>query len=129
MPVNLELHPSGHYIIYRIAEPWTIAELNEAYVREKQLRDDTPHTLHSITDFSGVVRIPNNWLQSRTGPGFSHPRSGYIVLVGQRPLVKAIVDVILKIVRYQRVKQFDTFEEAEAFLQGVLADENNGTAV
>lgn len=129
MPVNLELHARGRYIIYRITEPWTIAELNEAYAREKQLRDDTPHTLHSITDFSGVVRIPSNWLQSRMGPGFSHPRSGYIILVGQRPLVKAIVDVILKIVRYQRVKQYETFEEAEAFLQSVLENGENGTSV
>ncbi len=124
MPVNLELHPDQKYITYVIDEPWTIEQLNEAYVKEKQLRDSIPHTLHSITDFSGVSRIPNNWLQSRMGPGFSHPRSGIIVLVGQRPMVKAMVDMVLRIVRFQRVKQFATLSEAQAFLDDYTASQS-----
>lgn len=95
----------------------------EAYQKERTLRDSVPHTVHSIVDMSRVAKIPKSWLTAKAGPGFTHPRSGIIILVGLTLGLKRIVQVILRITKYPRLRYFDTRDEAEAFVRDLLVDE------
>ena len=116
MTVNVHLSENKHYLIYDMAEPVTIEELYNAYAQERTLRDEIPHTLHSIVDFSNIRRIPPNWLTAKSGPGFSHPRSGQIVLVGLSTGLQLVMQTITQIVKYQKITSIKTREEAIRYL-------------
>jgi len=120
MPVHVQLSTDETHLVYEMQEPLTIEELMDAYKIERQLRDATQRTLHSIVDMSKIRRIPRNWLTSKAGPGFTHPRSGRILIVGISTGIKIIVQTIIKIVRYDKVQFFDTREEAEAHMQTLI---------
>ncbi|MCA9906938.1 MAG: hypothetical protein KC547_23945 [Anaerolineae bacterium] len=98
-------------------------EILEAYKKERAFRDSTPNTVHSIVDMSQVARIPKNWLTAKAGPGFSHPRSGIIILVGLTPGLRIILQVILRFTKYPRLRYFETRAEAEAFVRDLIATE------
>lgn len=116
MPVQLQLSDDRRYLVYTITEPFKLDDLMLAYQEERRLRDSVPYTLHSITDMSGMKRIPPNWLTAKAGPGFTHPRSGEILIVGVSFGLKIILDTILKITRSQRMKFFLTREQADAYM-------------
>jgi hypothetical protein len=120
MSVQLHLSEDRRYLIYTITEPFNLDELLLAYTQERSLRDSIPYTLHSITDMSGVKRIPPNWLTAKAGPGLTHPRSGEILIVGVSFGLKIILDTILKITRSQRMKFFRTRAEADAYMADLV---------
>ncbi|MCL4247457.1 MAG: hypothetical protein KJ065_04865 [Anaerolineae bacterium] len=123
MPVEIEFILDQRVLVYQISDPFEIEELMEAYQKERTLRDSVPHTVHSIVDMSRVAKIPKSWLTAKAGPGFTHPRSGIIILVGLTLGLKRIVQVILRITKYPRLRYFDTRDEAEAFVRDLLVDE------
>lgn len=116
MPVDIQLSEDRRYIVYTISDPLNMNDLFEAYKQEKIFRDSVPHTVHSIVDMAGIKRIPPNWLTSKSGPGLTHPRSGSMLFVGLSPGFKIILQTISKIMRYNRMKFFDTRAEADAYM-------------
>lgn len=122
MPVDIQLNQEKHCIVYTLTEPFQLNELFEAYTIEKQFRDNTDHVLHSIVDMSHMKRIPPSWLTAKSGPGFNHPRSGTIIFVGLSVGFKIVIQTILKVIRYERMKAFDTRAEANEFLDTLLAE-------
>jgi len=122
MPVSVQLSDDKTHLIYEFEEPLEIQELMDAYAQEKELRNSIAGTVHSIVDMSTVRRIPPNWLVAKAGPGLTHPRSGRMLFVGISPGLRIIINTILKITRYQRMKFFETREEAEAFMTELTAD-------
>ncbi len=120
MPVHLQLSDDQRYLIYTITEPVALDDLLLAYQQERSLRDSLPHTVHSIVDMSGVKRIPPNWLTAKAGPGLTHPRSGEILFVGVSFGLKIILDMLMKITRYQRMKFFRTRDEADAYMADLV---------
>lgn len=120
MPVDVQLHESQRYLIYKMVDPVNMEQLMAAYRQEKIYRDSVEHTVHSIVDMSQMKRIPPNWLLAKAGPGLTHPRSGEMLFVGVSVGVKMILQTILKIVRYQRIRFFDTREEADTHMRHVL---------
>ncbi|MGJ3237920.1 MAG: hypothetical protein ACFE0Q_04370 [Anaerolineae bacterium] len=122
MPVSVHLHDDQTHMIYEFQEPLDIDELMEAYREEKQFRDSIPHTLHSIVDMSTIRRIPPNWLVAKAGPGLTHPRSGRMLFVGLSHGLRIIIQTILKITRYERMKFFETRAEAEAFMTELVKE-------
>ena len=114
MPVSLQLSPDQYHLIYELEEPLEIKELMEAYNQEKVHRDSIPHTVNSIVDMSKINRIPANWLVAKAGPGLTHPRSGHILFVGVSYGLRIMVQIILKITKYERIQFFESREEAEA---------------
>jgi hypothetical protein len=123
MPVDVQLSENKRHLVYTITDPLKIEELLEAYQREKALRDSIPYTLHSIVDMSQVKNIPASWLTAKAGPGLTHPRAGMLLMVGLSPGIQMIVKVIMQVMRFTRVKSFKTRDEANEFLQTLLADE------
>jgi hypothetical protein len=120
MPVKFDVIYNGYFIHYTIADPWTIAELHDGYKLELLHRDSKPHVVHSITDFSKVKQIPSNWLTAKAGPGLKHERSGEMLFVGLSRPMKLIVDTILKLTSFKRVRLFDTMDEAHAYARALL---------
>jgi len=116
MSISVRLSDDQSHLIYKLEGPIDVNELMKAYDNEKQLRDSIPHTLHSIVDMSKVHRIPQNWLVAKTGPSLTHPRSGYMLIVGISSGLKTMALIISKITKYDRVKFFENREEAEAYM-------------
>lgn len=117
MPVHLHLSPDKRYLIYEITDPLNMDDLIKAYKAEKDHRDELPYTVHSIVDMSQIKRIPMNWLVAKAGPGLTHPRSGEILFVGLAGGIKIIVETILRLVKYKRMKFFNTRQEAETYMR------------
>lgn len=122
MPVSVKLSDDKTHLIYEFEEPLSIQELMTAYQQEKEFRNAIPHTVHSIVDMSTVRRIPPNWLVAKAGPGLTHARSGRMLFVGLSYGLQIIINTILKITRYDRMKFFKTREEAEAFMAELIAE-------
>jgi hypothetical protein len=127
MPVDVQLSENNRYLVYMITEPLKIDELLAAYHKEKELRDSIPYTLHSIVDMSLVKNIPPGWLTAKAGPGLTHPRSGMMLFVGLSPGIRMIVNVIMQVTRFTRIKSFNTRAEADTFMQAVIADDSTAT--
>lgn len=120
MPVNVRLSEDQYYLIYKFTEPLAMQELLEAYKEEKVFRDSLSHTVHAIIDFSGLKRIPPNWLTAKAGPGLTHPRSGRMAFVGLSYGLRIIIQTILKISRYDRIQFFDEYDEAVAYMEELV---------
>jgi len=116
MPVDIHLSEDQTHLVYHMSDPLTMEQLFTAYHQEKEYRDTVPHVLHSIIDMSQLKRIPPNWLFAKAGPGLTHPRSGEMLFVGVSVGIKMILQTILKIVRYERIRFFDTRAEADNYL-------------
>lgn len=121
MPVDLEMKEDGYLLCYKIADPWSVNELLTAYAKEQELRDSTPHTVHSLSDFTKARRVPKNWLSARSGPGLKHPRSGEMVMFGLDPAMRVLLDAILKISRFRRLRIFKTEGEAMEYAKQLVA--------
>jgi ornithine cyclodeaminase/alanine dehydrogenase-like protein (mu-crystallin family) len=120
MPINLILDPQNRYVIYELSDPIDMRELNDAYAQELAYRDATQNTVHLLADLSQANRLPTNWLSAQATPGLKHPRSGEMLLVGLSGTVRMAVEVVMKVSRFDRVRFFNTREEAEARLQELL---------
>jgi hypothetical protein len=121
MPVTVRLDPDKRHLIYEMSDPTTIDELLAAYEQEREFRDSIPYTLHSLVDMSRLRGIPPRWLTAKAGPGLTHPRSGEMVFCGLSVSLKIIVQTITRITNYQRMRFFDTREQAEAYMKALLA--------
>lgn len=104
MTVKFEVTNDGYLIRYTIADPLDMNELMQAYTQEQAHRDSVPHVVHSLNDFSNMRRIPKNWLTARSGPGLKHPRAGEMIFVGLAPGLKILVETIMRITRFKRIK-------------------------
>jgi len=125
MPVSVQLSDDQSHLIYELQDPMKIDDLMEAYDIEKKVRDSIPYTLHSIVDMTQVRRIPRNWLTAKAGPGLTHPRSGYMMIVGISSGLKTIVGIIFKITKYNRIQFFETRDEAETYMTDITQNTQN----
>ena len=116
MPVEVRLTDDQTHLVYEMIDPVNMEQLLKAYEQEKIYRDSVADTVHSIVDMSKMKRIPPNWLIAKAGPGLTHPRSGEMLFVGVSVGLKMILGTILKIVRYERIRFFDTRSDAEAYM-------------
>lgn len=121
MPVTVDLIHDGYVLHYVFTDPWTIEDLLRAYDQERRFRDAAGHTVHGYIDFTAARRIPRNWLQARHGPGLNHPTSGELICVGLNRSLKIILEVVLRLTNFTRIRLFDTPEEAEPYLVELVA--------
>jgi hypothetical protein len=122
MPVHIRMSEDQTHVIYEFEEPLEIQEVMEAYGKEKDFRNAVSHTVHSIVDMSTIRRVPPNWLVAKAGPGLTHPRSGRMLFVGISHGLRIIIQTILKIMRYDRMKFFATREEAETYMAVLIQE-------
>ena len=120
MPVTVELTYEDYVLHYEFTDPWDIPDLIKAFEEESKLRESVDHTLHSIIDFSKTRSIPRNWLQARRGPGLTHAKTGELVCVGLSSGLKMLLDIVLRLTNFKRVKLVDTLEEAHAYVRPLV---------
>lgn len=123
MPIKFEVIEDGHAVHYTIEDPIEIRELMETYKKEREYRDSVMHTVHGLVDMSRLRRVPTNWLFARQGPGLSHRTSGELLFVGLHPGVRIIIDTVLKLAQYKRIKLFKELSEARQYLHNLIASE------
>ncbi len=128
MPVRLEIIEDGYVLHYTISDPWEISDLLKAYDQERAYRDSVALVVHSLNELSGVQKVPPSWWIARQGPGLTHPRSGEMVFVGLAPGVRVLVDTVLKATRYQRIKTFNTADEAQEYIHRLVAESKSQNA-
>ncbi len=116
MPITVKLTYDNYVLHYEFTDPWDIPDLIAAFEEERRLRESMDHTLHSIIDFSQTHTLPRNWLQARHGPGLSHAKTGEMVCVGLSSGLKMMIDIIMRLANFKRMKLLATLEEAHAYI-------------
>src|SRR4051794_30698536 len=126
MPVTYELCENGHAIHIKITNPWTIQELLAIYENERPLFDHAAGNLHTLVDVTETRQIPSNALSARKGsPHFEHPNKGHLVIAGANPLLQALVEATIRIIRFEELKFCHTPDEGWAYLREVIASEKS----
>jgi hypothetical protein len=124
MPVTYELCENGHAIHINITYPWTTRELIAIYENERPLFDHATSKLHTLVDVTESRQTPSNALSARKdSPHFEHPNKGHLVIVGANPLIQALVEATIRIIRFEELKFCRTADEGWAYLREVIASE------
>ncbi|HRE47446.1 MAG TPA: hypothetical protein PLD47_06950 [Aggregatilineales bacterium] len=121
MPVSIRLIEDG-WIIHQIcADPWDMHEFAETFPAAKGMLDAADHPVHFIVNLEGTIREPRGVLRFRQHPGFTHPRTGFVVFVEANQLTRSIVQMGLRLIRFNRAKFFPTEAEALTFCRHMIA--------
>jgi hypothetical protein len=123
MPVTMQILDNGRILHQIFSEPWDVRDLNRVLKESLDHYEKVDHPVHLITDVQGVHGIPGNVLQARGSAPITHPRAGYIVVVGAAGYIKSLADVISRLARFKRMKFCPTLEEAQDFLRSIVAEE------
>ena len=128
MPVSMEIRENGHVIYFLVTDPWQVSELAPLYAEENSYRDTVNFKVHTFLNFSQVNHIPTQIMSAKRGaPDPTHPSSGVIILVGAKSFVKIMLEVILRLTHFERVRLFDTEAEGWAFTRQIIAEETPST--
>lgn len=113
MPIRMELRENDHVMYYQVTDPWRFDEALAAYKLNNDLRNQHSHTIHTIANLSATRHIPNDVLRLRLySPDLLHLRSGSVFLVGPSPFVKSIIDMIIRLLKTQKIHIVATEEDA-----------------
>ena len=123
MPVTFELQENGSLMYWKLEDPWTLPELIGYYKQAESIFDNAPHMVHSLVDVQHVRQIPGGVLSARHAKTWHHPRSGQTVIVGATPLIKAMVETLFQLVRFNRVRFFNDEVEARNYLLRLIEQE------
>jgi len=124
MPASVELRENGRVLYYVFTEPWTLDDMRAVTRKARPLYDAARTKVHVLFDARGMSSLPSGLLTARNNPDVRHPNSGHIAMVGASPLVHMIAETITRISRFNRIKFFQTEDEAWAYLRQVIADED-----
>lgn len=128
MPIELDILENGHVLRYLMTDPWTIEDYEPILERDIMHRESVNHKVHNLT-IAKLRTVPAGALRARNAPTFNHPTAGHLAMVGAPQLVRSFTEIVLKLAHYERVKFFDTEEEALEHLRGVIrAEEQDQTA-
>jgi hypothetical protein len=124
MPIKMELVENGQVIHYVFTDPWTVPELMKLYEQNQAIRDKSPRKIHTLVNLTRARHLPHGTLSARAySPDGSHPRAGFIVIVGAQTYLRTILDLAFHLLRTDRFKFVNTEEEGWAILQGILRGE------
>src|SRR6185436_16852116 len=86
MPVTLHLEDNQRIMFWQLADPWTMPELFANYKESQRIFDEATHMVHVLVDLQQARHIPSGVLKARYNANWSHPRSGYTVVIGSNLL-------------------------------------------
>ncbi len=124
MPITMELRDNDRVIYYQITDPWQFDEALTAYKLNNDLRNQHKHKIHTIANISGTRHIPNDVLRLRLfSPDIMHPRAGIAFLVGPSPFARSIIDLIVRLLKTQKIRVVATEEEAWVAVRKIIKSE------
>ncbi len=111
-------------IIFAYTDAATLSEVMSFYEANRAHRDSRKHTVHCLLDVREMDKILEGVLRTRAGHGFTHPRSGQIVLVGATHLARSLVELSARFTgSNDKLKFFDNLEDAWSYLREIIATE------
>src|ERR1044071_6953713 len=121
MPVTLQLEENGRIMFWHLTDPWTMPELVAHYKQSQDIFNNATHVVHVLVDLHEARNVPSGVLKARYNADWSHPRSGYTVVIGSNLLIKRTLELLFRITRFNRLKFFDDEAAARAYLNEVIA--------
>jgi hypothetical protein len=124
MPVILSISEPENAVVLTVSDPWTVPELQNLYGEIESFMNNSPtKKVHTIVDMTRARRPPPGVLSSRLQtPVIHHPNSGLLVIIGASAFVRSLSDVVMRLMRFNRVQFVETWEDARLLL-------NSNTAV
>ncbi len=123
MPVTIELREENRVIFMVFEAPLRLQEIFDIYPLDKSYRDHFSHKIHALVDIRKMGKIPAGVLSARHAPDFTHPNSGYVVVIGADRLARVMGSMMAQIQGKNFFKFFDTHEEAWTFLRKIIAED------
>jgi hypothetical protein len=123
MPVTMEMRENNRISYWVFEDPWTVGELVKISKESNPIFENITHKFHTLTVVN-ARHIPTGVLQVRQIGSWSNPMSGELVIVNAPPVAKTIVEVLTRLVRFNRVRFFDTEVQGWQYLTDVLAEED-----
>jgi hypothetical protein len=127
----MELRENNRVIYYCVTPPTSLRDILDTYPANEALRDQYPHTIHTILNLADIRLLPTDILAVRhSSPSLKHPRSGISVTVTKSAFVVSIAEILARLTGTGRIRIVRTEAEAWAIVQSVIANErgeaNNG---
>jgi hypothetical protein len=120
MAATIEIRDNGYVVQVVMADPYKGSDLVPLYEADRRHRDafqqqHPGEKVDLIVDLSRATNPAQGFLQTRQTPSISHPTANYVLIVGANSFMRAMCETIIRITRYNRVKFFDTQDQALAF--------------
>ncbi len=123
MPITYDIRENGHIFYFVFTDPWTIEELIPLVEQGKIDRSKATHKIHIFVDLHAAETSPKNAIGAHVATGLAHPNTGYMAVWYRKSLIKALTQIVLQLVRFDRVKFFENEADAWAFLRERIAAE------
>lgn len=117
MPINLEFIDDRRVLKMNIVSPWNLQELGEVLKSAHQILAGSSSRIDAIADVTRMGSVPAGALRLRNSAFLSHPHGGYQIVVGVSPYAIPISEILFRLTRVNRVRFYETTDEALAFLR------------
>lgn len=103
MPVLVDWdNPEKTIIRYQFIDPWTWQEYHETHARGWALISTVRYTVDLILDFNQGGGMPSSALRHFQNAVESvHPNRGYVVIITTNPLIRSVMNALVRIYRYR----------------------------
>ncbi len=124
VPIELQLLREGHVILDIYTDPLDVKDITKNIPRHNEIMDRSTHLIHSITDATGLTKLPTNFLSGSTKSlKIVHPMAGINVVVTNNHFLNSIAAMIIKLVPQNNIKIFGTMNAGWAEIDRILVEE------
>ena len=121
MPITLELREDNQVFYWVFTDPWSFADLLPLSKQVRSHFESADHNIHTLAVMRLARHLPSNLLRIREFQTWDHPNSGQLVIVGAPAFGKTIMDLVGRMVKFDRMRFFEKEDDAWAFLHQVMA--------
>ena len=124
MPIEIQLMREGRVIVEIFTDPLDMDDIVQNLKNHHEILDRSDKPIHSITDTTGLTRLPSNVLgNSRRSFATAHPLAGVNVVVTSNAFFKVVAELFIKVVPHYKIKIYKTMNEGWAEIDRILAEE------
>src|SRR5258708_4975429 len=126
MPIKIELLRDGRVILQTYTDPLDMMELIQNVKKlQTEVLDHATRRVHTLTDATGVTRLPSNLLSGGAASIKNvHPMGGEIVIVTSNNFINTMSNLFKRVVPKYKISVFTTLEAGWAEIDRILAQED-----
>jgi len=125
MAVDFQITENGWITRLNFSDPWDVGDLLDKFAAGRELRDRSAHNIYTLIDLRDTQQIPPSLLRVRASPVFTHPKSGYVAVIGASALAQALVEMIAHLSHKDQVGFFVSEELALSYLHRLIDAESS----